>query len=151
MLSRRRARRNSGENQKESSGIFIREDGITKEISIEEWNKRYPDREPIVAIHEEDETKRVFHSNITHNLTEMANHAGIYKCLWRPEEIGVTKAGEIINKLESGIKLMEDSPESFSRFDAKNGWGTYDQFLPWVKKVLNACKENSGATIEVSR
>ena len=24
--------------------------------------------------------------NITHNLTEMADKAGIYKCLWRPDE-----------------------------------------------------------------
>lgn len=30
--------------------------------------------------------------NITHNLGRMAKEAGIYQHLWRPEEIGVTKA-----------------------------------------------------------
>lgn len=30
----------------------------------------------------------VFSANITHNLGEMADKAGIYKACWRPEEIG---------------------------------------------------------------
>lgn len=31
----------------------------------------------------------VFWANITHNLGRMADEAGIYKHLWRPEEIGM--------------------------------------------------------------
>ena len=27
-----------------SSGIFIRENGANKEISVDEWNARFPDR-----------------------------------------------------------------------------------------------------------
>jgi len=34
----------------------------------------------------------VYDANITHNLGAMAEAAGIYKHLWRPEEIGITKA-----------------------------------------------------------
>jgi hypothetical protein len=38
----------------------------------------------------------VYSDNITHNLGEMADAAGIYKALWRPEEIGITKAAELV-------------------------------------------------------
>ena len=30
--------------------------------------------------------------NITHNLNKMASELGVYEHLWRPDEIGVTKA-----------------------------------------------------------
>ncbi|MDE2095773.1 MAG: hypothetical protein KGL39_00830 [Patescibacteria group bacterium] len=35
------------------SGIFIRENGLTKEISWEEWNIRNPNQEPIIVQKEE--------------------------------------------------------------------------------------------------
>ena len=35
---------------------------------------------------------RLYSNNITHDLNVMANAAGIYKYLWRPEKIGVKKA-----------------------------------------------------------
>lgn len=33
------------------------------------------------------EERTVFSANITHNLGEMADKAGIYKALWRPEDL----------------------------------------------------------------
>lgn len=38
----------------------------------------------------------VFSSNITHNLNAMAEAAGIYRQIWRPEEIGIKTAVELI-------------------------------------------------------
>lgn len=137
--------------KKDGSGIFIRENGMTKEISAEEWSTRFPDREPVTAVNEDDETDEVFHANITHNLGQMATKAGIYDYLWRPDENGITKAYEIIDTLETGIKLMVDAPDVFKRLNPKNGWGSYDQFLPWLRNVLNACKKYQEATIQVSR
>lgn len=70
------------------SGIFVREDGCTKEISREEWDEKYPEREPVVCTmpeRESDET--VFDTNITHNLGAMADEAGIYTALWHPAEL----------------------------------------------------------------
>lgn len=136
--------------KKEGSGIFIRENGETKKITREEWNKRFPDREPVVLNHEE-ETNEVFYANITHNLGTMAQHLGIYECLWRPDENGYKKAHEIIYPLEQAIALMENSPDFYKQFDAKNSWGTYDQFLPWLKNLLKACEENQDADIEIWR
>lgn len=93
----------------------------------------------------------VFDANITHNLAKMAKEAGIYKLVWRPEEVGVKQAGELIGPLTNAISLMKAEPARFKKHDAENGWGTYDDFLPWLEEYLEACKQNPDATIEVSR
>jgi len=38
----------------------------------------------------------IFEANITHNLNRMAQAAGIYEALWCPDEIGITKAAQLI-------------------------------------------------------
>jgi hypothetical protein len=84
-------------------------------------------------------------------LNKMADEAGIYEACWRPEEIGATKASDIIPILEKGFEDMKTRPEHFKKFDSENGWGTYEDFLPWVESYLKACQEYPDATIEVSR
>lgn len=93
----------------------------------------------------------VFDANITHNLATMAEKAGIYKACWRPEEMGATKAKDIIPVLEKGLADLMARPDYFKQFDAPNFWGVYDNFVPWVEKYLNAYKEHPEATIKVSR
>jgi len=93
----------------------------------------------------------LFSSNITHNLNEMAEEAGIYQHLWRPEELGIKHAGEIIDTVEKGLNLMKAEPERFKKFNASNGWGMYEHFIPWVEEYLNACKEYPKAEIRVWR
>ena len=95
-------------------------------------------------------TNSLFEANITHNLNIMATEAGIYKHLWRPEEIGITKAGELIEPLKVGLKDMINRPVFYKQFDASNGWGTYDDFIPWIKEYLNACIEYPESIIHVS-
>lgn len=94
----------------------------------------------------------VFDANITHNLGPMARAAGIYYPLWRPEEIGLTKAGELIPFLEAGLKILEIDKDFLIRnHEPENGWGTHAQFVPWVQRYLEACRENPDAVIEVNR
>ena len=93
----------------------------------------------------------VFWSNITHNLGRMAAEAGIYKACWKPEELGITKAKQLIPILKAGLKDMKKRPEHYRQFGAPNGWGTYDDFVPWVENYLHACIENPNSKIEVSR
>lgn len=69
--------------------IFIRENGAIREISREEWNSRFPSTEP-VTVHI-NEVNDGYHANITHNLGKMAEAAGIYHALWRPDEIGIKR------------------------------------------------------------
>lgn len=93
----------------------------------------------------------VFDRNITHNLGEMASCAGIYQHLWRPEELGITTAGELIEPLEQGLEKLKSNPERFKKHDAKNGWGLYEHFVPFVEEVLAACKEYPDGEVSVSR
>ena len=99
----------------------------------------------------EEKEECIFDANITHNLGEMADKAGIYKACWRPEEIGAIKAKDILPLLEKGYSDMKARPEYYKQFDSPNGWGLYEHFLPWVEEYLQACKENPECEIYVSR
>jgi len=89
--------------------------------------------------------------NITHNLGKMANEAGIYNILWRPDENGYKSASDIIDILEKGLNNMKARPEYYKQFDSPNGWGLYEHFIPWLETVLEVCKEYPDAEIRVSR
>lgn len=93
----------------------------------------------------------LYNANITHNLSAMADEAGIYKAIWQPEASGIKKARDLIPLLEEGINRMEDKPNHYRKFDAPNGWGTYDDFLLWLKKYLKVCKTHPKAKISVWR
>lgn len=93
----------------------------------------------------------VYEANITHNLNKMASEAGIYKCLWRPEEVGITKAEQLIPLLKEGLSKLMDNPEYYRRFNSPNGWGTYEDFVPWVRRYLDACREFPNAKVEIWR
>ena len=117
---------------------------------------------------EEEET--FYDANITHNLGEMAKEAGIYEALRRPhrlredydiaednyeaehefEDNVVILASEIIPVLEKGLNDLKARPEYFEKFNSSNGWGMYENFVPFVEKYLNACKEYPNAIVEVS-
>jgi len=92
----------------------------------------------------------VFSRNITHNLNTMAEAAGIYMHLWSPEEIGITKASELIEPLREGLERLKADPEHFKTFDDSNGWGLYIHFVPFVEACLEACEKNPDATVRCS-
>ncbi|KKN79246.1 hypothetical protein LCGC14_0342640 [marine sediment metagenome] len=71
--------------------------------------------------------------------------------LWRIEETSVKVAKDLIEPLTNGLEKLKAKPEFYKNFDAKNGWGTYDDFVPWVEKLLIACLENPEATISTNR
>jgi len=89
-----------------------------------------------------DEPHRVvfFSRNITHNLTTMADEAGIYKALWRADET-CEVASELIPTLTLGLETLKGNPEHFEKFNAKNGWGLYEHFVPFVEACRDACVE----------
>ena len=99
--------------------------------------------------YEDDET--LYSANITHNLGKMASEAGIYEALWRPEEINVKKASELIPLLEDGLNKLKSDRQHYEKFNASNGWGLYEHFVPFVEEYLDACKKNPEAIISVSR
>lgn len=93
----------------------------------------------------------IYSRNITHNLGEMAAAAGIYEYLWRPDEIGITTAAQLIEPLEKGLELLRTLPATFKQLNPPNGWGSYDGLIDFVEEYLDACKKNPDATIEVNR
>ena len=119
----------------------------------------------------EVDNEGVYSANITHNLGEMADKAGIYEALWRPHRLreGYTVAegdhdaeyefedsvtivaSEIIPILEKGLADLKSRPDYFKEFDSPNGWGLYIHFVPFVEKYLEACKEYPESIVEASR
>jgi hypothetical protein len=114
----------------------------------------------------------LYDANITHNLTEMAGEASIYKALWRPYQLKkefkklpknnytleltferecVTLAKDIIPILKKGLKDLKARPEYFETFNSPNGWGMYEHFVPFVEKYLEACKKYPESIIIISR
>lgn len=95
-------------------------------------------------------TEPLYEANITHNLGEMADKAGMYYALWHPDQIGMKRAKEIIPIIESGLEKLKEQPEYFKQFNSPNGWGMYEHFIPFVEKYLEALKEYPESVIETS-
>ena len=99
----------------------------------------------------------VFHKNITHNLNVMAkncildNGKNLYQYLWRPDEIEVTQAYQLIAPLKEGLQKLEDKREFFENFNPSNGWGNYKNLVEFVREYLRVCIEYPAGKIEISR
>lgn len=119
----------------------------------------------------ETPTEQVYSANITHNLGEMAEKAGLYEALWRPhrlnpdynipeedykeewvyEENSITYAKDLIEIIEKGLTDLKTRPEYFEQFSSKNGWGMYKNFVPFVEKYLNALKKYPESIVKTDR
>lgn len=97
------------------------------------------------------EQAEVYSANITHNLNRMAQEAGIYEALWRPEEVGITKAEQLIPLLRDGLAKLRERPEHYSQCNSPNGWGLYEDFVPWVARYLAACEAYPDADVSAWR
>lgn len=109
----------------------------------------------------------LYETNITHNLTKMAEEAGIYEALWRPhllfynkereiteDDIEATleiKARDITSDISLGLSILKGNPKRFEKFNANNGWGTYEHFVPFVENYLAALIEFPKAIVETWR
>lgn len=101
--------------------------------------------------HTRVEVEQFYDANITHNLGKMAEEAGIYKALWRPEEIAITKARQLIGPLNAGLRLLQSDPERFKKHNPVNGWGNYDGLVEFISRYLRACEEHPEADVGASR
>lgn len=90
-------------------------------------------------------------SGLTHNLTAMANAAGIYQHIWCPEELGIAKAAALVEPLRAGLDKLQVAPDFYKRHNPENGWGSFEGLVEFVEQYLAACEQYPHATIEVSR
>jgi hypothetical protein len=110
----------------------------------------------------------VYDAHITHNLVEMAEHVKIelpkkftmgdatqqvtlYNLLWRPHEIGITRAEELICPLVQALASLRTKPAYYKNFDPMNYWGSYKTLVDFVIDYVIACKKHPDARIEVDR
>ncbi|GBQ86015.1 hypothetical protein AA14337_3218 [Acetobacter malorum DSM 14337] len=132
--------------KEERTGIFLRDEGVTQQITREEWDRRLPNLDPsLYEVCEDDGT--VFSLNITHNLVEMAQEAELYEALWRPEEIGVSTASDLIPKLENGLVTLILEKERLLQFSPDNKWGSHDALLGFVRECLRAAQKFPSAEV----
>jgi hypothetical protein len=92
-------------------------------------------------------------ANITHNLNALAAAVGLYEPLWRPEELGLTRANQLIDLLERGLRRLADPErrEEFRKLEPSNGWGSFDGLVKFTREYLEACRDYPQALIRVSR
>lgn len=97
--------------------------------------------------------EEVYSANITHNLNKMAMAVSefFYKSLWRPEELNAVYAQDIILELRKGISTLVCAPTHYKKYNAPNGWGLYEHFVPFVVNYIEACEKYPHAKVRVSR
>lgn len=141
--------------KKLGTGIFVRENAEVKELTYEEAVVKYPGADIRLKTYETDE---VWTGNITHNLTEMAEHVSgkeghtLYTILWHPEMIftaGKILSADIIPYLESTIMVLIKDRETLKKYNPENGWGTYEQLLKFTIEFYQNCLENEYAEVIV--
>ena len=100
-------------------------------------------------------------ANITHNLGNMADQIPViinemettlYYICWRPEEIFETPTTDLVLEgLLQGINYMLLHRKELLEFESPNGWGTYAGFMKFLLNYKQACEDNLGCEVEVSR
>ena len=138
------------------TGVYIRENGETKELSTkQEVLTHFPDMNPDTIEEKTYEDNDYFHINITHNLVTMADECKVhgtcnynsdsavvtlYDLMWHPEDnLNITTPN--MDYLKDIVicyrKLLEES-DYFKKFNPDNGWGTYEQLVKRTKEYINA-------------
>lgn len=92
----------------------------------------------------------IYRDQITHNLIRIAEDVGIYMHLWHPEEIGVTKARQLVEPLQSALALLRAEPARFERHNAPERSGPLTHFGRVVENYLRACQQNPDADVCVT-
>lgn len=89
----------------------------------------------------DEKGNELFWKNITHNLNTMADKAGVYKALWRPNEINCKYAKDILPILEKGLNELKSNPDKYKKYNPDNGWGDYHNLINFIEETIKACKE----------
>jgi len=124
-----------------SDDVYILEDGVTKRISRAEYEVLYRQScDPYIVNPTLD--NYVYERNVTNNYVQIASEVGLFYPIWRPVEVGIKKANQLIPLLEEGLTLLFTPPlDKFRELEPSMGWGTYEHFTEFIQEYLAACKE----------
>lgn len=127
------------------TGIYVRRNGQTVELkTLDEIREYFPDADISNFSMKVYENRTVWSGNITHNLKQMAknvpinpfNNKTLCDYLWYPDILYVDQ--EYIDSIQIGYDYLVENKESLEKFNASNGWGTYETLLEFVES-LNEC------------
>lgn len=104
-----------------------------------------------IYFYKKEEEDCVYSTNITHNCGDMADAAGLYYPLWRPESLNIDNTDQLLNYLTDGIGMYLKNRPEIEKLEAKNGWGTYEQFYNFLSELMLACSEYKDCLIRISR
>lgn len=135
-----------GEIAKRGTGIYVRENGKTKELSLEEAKAQYPGHDVQEYV---TTTSELWHGNITHNLNKMAMAVNLdgrvkeyfYKMIWHPEDLETDPRENyrtMLLDLGEGLAILKEKPDEFKKHNPENGWGTYDGLVNFVDGYVEA-------------
>lgn len=144
------------------TGIFVRDNGCNRELTREEVAERYPDFDlsQLPDESQEYESREFWWRNITHNLTEMASYCvpeskqdiSLYDLMWCDEYPADIPRTKYITYLVECAKELEANPDKYKQYNPKNGWGSYEGLLSYVKEFAKALIDApQDTTIEYSR
>lgn len=94
-------------------------------------------------------TEYVFDMNITSNLAQMADVAGFYDQLWHLS--GIKTCEDLLPHIEAGLGELKMKPDYYKQFSSSNGWGTYENFIDWLEKLIDNLKLDPKAELYVTR
>ena len=90
----------------------------------------------------------LFEATYTHNAWALAEKAGIYRYVWKPNDCNdIQTAKDLIAPLTRGIERIEQMESD----PALSSWQEYETFLAWLKKYLLACKQHPKALVCAER
>ena len=58
-------------------------------------------------------------------------------------------AREVHLKIDKAVKEMEESPNKYKALEPKNGWGSYEGALKYLKKLNSECWEHPDYIINI--
>ena len=133
----------------QTTGVYIRENGMNKELkTIEEVKKYFPNRDISHIYEYEYVDNYIFNRHMTHNLSEMAEHIildsniNLYLLLWHPSDLGFKYVDEkYVNYINKSLELLIRNKKKLEKYNPKNGWGNYETLLGFVRSLAN-CLNN---------
>lgn len=86
-----------------------------------------------------------------HEQEKAGNYHGSGGAYELERSLPTVRARDLIGPLRAGLEVLRSDPERFKARNPKNGWGSYDIFVPWVERYLAACEKYPEAMVRVSR
>jgi hypothetical protein len=95
----------------------------------------------------ETQIVKVFEEDMTHNVAGMAKAAGLYEAIWHPYRFSDQSPGAMAERLREGLAKLKADEATIRPLEPSNGWGTYDDFVEFVERLIRVCETFPNAEV----